>query len=152
MARLIGMMTMMPEELKRYRKAARHTQAQMAEALRVSQGFVGEMERGEKAIDQRTADWVRALYAPLRPVMLVGGSYDGEKYWHADGLTLMRLEVKNWMPPFVRPGSPGTIAPSVFYRYVVTDADTGIAIFAPQDEAAWTPETAMTAARERGLE
>ena len=42
--------------LRDIRKQAGLTQAQFAEVLHLSPAFVGEMERGEKAIEPRTAD------------------------------------------------------------------------------------------------
>jgi transcriptional regulator with XRE-family HTH domain len=45
--------------LRDIRKQAGLTQAQFAQVLHLSPAFVGEMERGEKAIEPRTADLAR---------------------------------------------------------------------------------------------
>jgi len=42
------------EEFKALRKSAKMTQGAMAEAIGLSQGFIGEMERGEKVVELRT--------------------------------------------------------------------------------------------------
>ncbi len=42
-------------ELKTLRKALGMTQAELATKLRISQGYLGELEREEKAIEPRTA-------------------------------------------------------------------------------------------------
>jgi transcriptional regulator with XRE-family HTH domain len=46
-------------ELKALRKAAKLTQGELAEAIGLSQGFIGEMERDEKPIEKRTELAVR---------------------------------------------------------------------------------------------
>lgn len=46
-------------ELKALRKAAKLTQGQLADAIGLSQGFIGEMERGEKPVEKRTELAVR---------------------------------------------------------------------------------------------
>ena len=46
---------MQPDELKAIRKGAGMTQHQLAEAIGLSHGYIGEMERGEKPIEKRTA-------------------------------------------------------------------------------------------------
>ena len=45
---------MQAEELRALRKRAGLTQGQLAEAVGLSQGYIGEMERGEKPIERRT--------------------------------------------------------------------------------------------------
>jgi transcriptional regulator with XRE-family HTH domain len=50
-----------PEELKAARKAGKMTQHQLAEAIGLSPGYIGEMERGEKPIEKHTAIAVRCV-------------------------------------------------------------------------------------------
>lgn len=45
---------MQAEELRALRKRAGLTQGQLAEVVGLSQGYIGEMERGEKPIEKRT--------------------------------------------------------------------------------------------------
>ena len=54
---------MQGQELRSLRKAMGMTQGQLAAALAFSQGFIGEMERGEKAIEPRTVLALRGLRA-----------------------------------------------------------------------------------------
>ncbi|MBO9377934.1 helix-turn-helix domain-containing protein [Sphingomonas histidinilytica] len=53
---------MQPDDLKRLRKAAGMTQGELAERLGLSQGFIGEMERGEKPIEARTVSQILGLF------------------------------------------------------------------------------------------
>jgi transcriptional regulator with XRE-family HTH domain len=50
---------MQADELRLIRKNAGMTQGELAEALGLSIGFIGEMERGEKAVEKRTELAVR---------------------------------------------------------------------------------------------
>lgn len=52
---------MQGDELKALRKQAGLTQAELAQALGLTQTFIGLMERGEKAIERRTELAVRYL-------------------------------------------------------------------------------------------
>lgn len=52
---------MLSDELKRARKALDMTQGELAEALGLTGTFIGMMERGERAIEQRTGMAVRHL-------------------------------------------------------------------------------------------
>ena len=54
---------MQGHELRSLRKAMGMTQGQLAAALGFSHGFIGEMERGEKAIEPRTVLALRGLRA-----------------------------------------------------------------------------------------
>lgn len=57
---------MQPDELKRLRKRAGLSQGQLAQKIGLSLGYVGEMERGEKPIDFRTAEVVRIQTASFK--------------------------------------------------------------------------------------
>lgn len=46
---------MQPSDLRALRKSAKMTQAELGEAIGLTQGYIGEMERGEKPIEKRTA-------------------------------------------------------------------------------------------------
>lgn len=52
---------MQPDELKAMRKQAGLSQGDLAAEVGLSQGFIGEMERGEKPIEKRTELAVRYL-------------------------------------------------------------------------------------------
>ncbi|WP_343526783.1 helix-turn-helix transcriptional regulator [Sphingomonas sp.] len=54
---------MQGHELRALRKSMGMTQGQLAAALGFSHGFIGEMERGEKAIEPRTILALRGLRA-----------------------------------------------------------------------------------------
>jgi transcriptional regulator with XRE-family HTH domain len=54
---------MQGQELRALRKSMGMTQGQLAAALGFSQGFIGEMERDEKAIEPRTVLALRGLRA-----------------------------------------------------------------------------------------
>ena len=56
-------MTMQPDELKQLRKSVGLSQGELAGQLGLSQGFIGEMERGEKPIEARTALQIGQLLA-----------------------------------------------------------------------------------------
>jgi len=61
---------MQPDELKRLRKAMGLTQGDFAARLGLSQGFIGEMERGEKPIERRTVQ--AALYVQMKALVDAG--------------------------------------------------------------------------------
>ncbi|MEH3107136.1 MAG: helix-turn-helix transcriptional regulator [Sphingomonas fennica] len=46
---------MQGSDLRAIRKAAGLTQGQLADAVGLTLGFIGEMERGEKPVERRTA-------------------------------------------------------------------------------------------------
>lgn len=58
---------MQGQELRALRKSMGMTQGQLASALGFSQGFIGEMERDEKAIEPRTVLALRGLRADRAP-------------------------------------------------------------------------------------
>jgi transcriptional regulator with XRE-family HTH domain len=57
---------MQPEELKGFRKFMRLTQGEFAAMLGLSQGYIGELERGEKPLDGRTLIEVNRLILAKR--------------------------------------------------------------------------------------
>lgn len=59
---------MTPAALRKVRKAAGLTQRRLADAVGLSAGFIGEMERGEKPIEKRT--WLAVLFIAYHPADL----------------------------------------------------------------------------------
>ncbi|WP_380925509.1 helix-turn-helix transcriptional regulator [Sphingomonas leidyi] len=112
------------------------TQEQFAAQLGVSRKTLIDIENQE-VVDQRTENAVRWL-DPLGPAFTVGGQLHGRAFWAGRHQTEMQASVPNWMPPFVRPGDPGTPSPKLVYRYSgVTLPETGERIFVPADEDGW---------------
>lgn len=58
---------MQGSEMKALRKGVQMTQAEFAQALGISGPYVGELERGEKEIDKRTALAARYVGAGFSP-------------------------------------------------------------------------------------
>ncbi|WP_374650361.1 helix-turn-helix domain-containing protein [Rhizorhabdus sp.] len=61
-------MATQPNELKRVRKALGLSQAEMAARLGISQGYIGELERGEKAMEHRVSLQINHLDALQRMI------------------------------------------------------------------------------------
>jgi transcriptional regulator with XRE-family HTH domain len=58
-------MAMQGDELRRLRKASGLTQAQFGEAIGVTGGYLGLLERGERAIEDRVARAAHHAAAPI---------------------------------------------------------------------------------------
>lgn len=69
-------MTMQADDLKAIRSTMGLTQGELADRLGVTPQFVGRMERGKQAIEQRTALAVRQIYNTVTP--LYGSTDRGE--------------------------------------------------------------------------
>lgn len=61
-------MTMQPDELLAIRRTMGMTQSDLAERLGLTPQFIGMMERGEKAIEKRTALAVHQIYNATTPL------------------------------------------------------------------------------------
>lgn len=70
---------MQGSELKAIRKAVGLKQPEFGEKLGISGPYVGELERGEKVIDARTARAVLHLHEELLPLRVTIGTF-GDKY------------------------------------------------------------------------
>jgi transcriptional regulator with XRE-family HTH domain len=86
---------MQGSELKDARKALGMTQAELANALGLSNAFIGMMERGEKAVEKRTELAVRYLYSQAMLKTIIGGlaiEIEKRKKEPQDRAVLERLE------------------------------------------------------------
>lgn len=75
-------MSMDPQQLRALRKALGFTQSELAVELDFSPGFIGEMERGEKAIERRTEYAVRYMLHRERSLPPRITSRVSEIAWH----------------------------------------------------------------------